>query len=600
MPVLLAAYIAPAVMFASFGASDYHTTLIWLAALLGPIVAQLDPHWHIPGRWRLPFVTWALIVAITWPIVAGRELDFTLVAARSAELGNAGFDQPPRLAAAWIVIVALAQMLVILWFDLLWARFSGRDVARAEKCVLVPLVVSAAIGALGGLYQRTADIHWMNIEDWSDLNRAGGLMLDANTFGMSAAIWAPLAVVLTWRLGWRPWIGAAAYAVLAAGMWTTGSRTALLAFAIGSAGLLIAMAQRRGYWQPRMAPIVLLVGGALVVLAMAIAPRGGDSSSPLQRVFDRLPRLEAGEMARFADEMWSRFGYGTAAAEMTAEHPWTGVGIGAFHVVSADYIYRALGRHLASDNAQNWWRHQIAELGLLGALPALWISVMILALLWRGVSRVEPIGVTTAIRASLIGVGLASLLGVPTQLPASSLAFVTLLFWLTALPPSGDAPVPARTSDSTQRTWPAFALAFVVAIGVAISAHGDLRVASRALRTQVPYSYGLSAPEGVSEFGELRWAASHAVWVIPVPNRYLQMTLWALNPDVAARPVNVRVSVNGQQTVDRTLTTHDPSTLSLEMPDGARWALVELDVSHQWQRDKAVQVATVWRREPTP
>ena len=72
------------------------------------------------------------------------------------------------------------------------------------------------------------------------------------------------------------------------------------------------------------------------------------------------------------------------------------------------------------------------------------------------------------------------------------------------------------------------------------------------------------------------------------------------NPDIISRPVTVRVSVNGQHTVDRTLTTHDPSTLSLEMPDGARWALVELDVSHEWQRDKAVQIATVWRREPTP
>ena len=418
-------------------------------------------------------------------------------------------------------------------------------------------------------------------------------MLDANTFGMSAAIWAPLAVALTWRLGWRPWIGAVAYAVLAAGMWTAGSRTALLAFAVGSAGMLVAIAQRRGFWQPRMAPIVLLVGGALVVLAMAIAPRGGNSSSPLQRVFDRLPRLEAGEMARFGNEMWTRFGYGTAAAEITAEHPWTGVGIGGFHVVSADYIYRALGRHLATDNAQNWWRHQIAELGLLGALPALWISVLILALLWRGVSDVEPMGVTTVIRASLIGVGLASLLGVPTQLPASSLAFVTLLFWLTALPPAAEVRRPARAQGHRV----AFALAFVVAVGVALSARGDLRVSSRALRTGVPYSYGLSAPEGVSEFGELRWSAKRSVAVVSVPNRYLRVTMWALNPDVATRPVTARVSLDGRRVVDRTLTSHDPATFYLELPENARWALLEIEASREWQRDKAIQIATTWLRQ---
>jgi hypothetical protein len=278
---------------------------------------------------------------------------------------------------------------------------------------------------------------------------------------------------------------------------------------------------------------------------------------------------------------------------MTAEHPWTGVGIGGFHVVSADYIYRALGRHLATDNAQNWWRHQIAELGLLGAFPALWLSLMIVVLLWQGVSHVEPIGTATVIRAVLIGVGLASLLGVPTQLPASSLAFVTLLFWLTALPRTSGTQSSARAAG----TGVAFALALVVAAGVAIDARGDLRVTSRALRTEVPFSYGFSAPEGVSEFGELRWAATRAAWVLPVPNRYLQITLWAASPDVAARPVTVRVSLNGQQHIDRTLTSQEPSTFVLEMPDGARWALVELGASNEWQRDKAVQVAIMWMRE---
>src|SRR5262245_43641430 len=74
VPVLLMAYVAPAVLFAAFGASDYHTTLIWLAALLGPIAAQADLNrWHIPGRWRWPCVAGALVVAVTLPVVAGRH-----------------------------------------------------------------------------------------------------------------------------------------------------------------------------------------------------------------------------------------------------------------------------------------------------------------------------------------------------------------------------------------------------------------------------------------------------------------------------------------------------------------------------------------------
>ena len=38
---------------------------------------------------------------------------------------------------------------------------------------------------------------------WPRLGRASGLMLDANSFGTAAAIWAPLAMALMWRLG-RP------------------------------------------------------------------------------------------------------------------------------------------------------------------------------------------------------------------------------------------------------------------------------------------------------------------------------------------------------------------------------------------------------------
>ena len=33
------------------------------------------------------------------------------------------------------------------------------------------------------------------------------------------------------------------------------------------------------------------------------------------------------------------------------------------------------------------------------------------------------------------------------------------------------------------------------------------------------------------------------------------------------------------------------------MPEHARWALLEIDVSREWQRDKAIQIATTWLRE---
>lgn len=605
VPVLAATYLAPAATLVAFGASDYHTTLIWLAALAGPALSQADlTRWHIPGRWQIPFAAWALVIAVSWPIVAGRELDFSLVAARTYDTSNAAFEAPPRLAAAWILIVALSQMIGILWFDMLWARFSGPNLPKAERFVILPLVLSATIGALAGFYQSLVDFDWLNLFIWSREGRAGGLMLDANTFGIGAAMWAPAALALAWRLGRGVRLGVVAYLLLSVAAWFSGSRTALLALTSGTAGLLVAIAQRLRIWQPRMAPIALLVGTTLLILASAIAPRT-DAGSPLKRVIDRLPPLEAGEMRRFANELWNRFGYGQAAASITAEHPLTGVGIGAFHIVGTDYIYRAsestyrkLEARPVADNAQNWWRHQIAELGLIGALPSLWISMMVIAFLWRGGPYVEPIGVTTILRTVLIGVGAASLLGVPTQHPASWVSFATILFWLTAL--SGHEANAGAAARSRWMWRGAFAVAVLTAAGVGLTAAGDLRVPLRALRTGLPYSYGVSPPEGLSEYGELRWTASRAVAVVAVPNRYLKLTFWAPHPDVASNPVTVQVELNQRRVIGHSLSSHEPITYYLEMPENAHWALVEVSVSREIRQDRALQVATAWLRELPP
>ena len=380
-PVVGAMYLMPAIYYIAMGRSslstDFQLTLVWLAAVSGPLLAHSDlARWHLPPRWTLPLVGWALVLAVSWPIVAGREIDFSLIAARTLDTTNALSGVPPRMAAAWVVIIALAQMIGILWIDLLWARFSGAALARAERYVILPVIAGTAIGAAAGLYQALVDLDWMNPGIWSNLRRASGLMLDANTFGIGAAIWAPAAIALAWRLGKPVWIGGLFFALLAGGMWTAGSRTALLACSAGAFGVVVAVAQRKGLWQPRMAQIVALVGAGVLVLAMFVAPRGGNSPSPLQRVFDRLPRPEAAELRRFADEIfWDRFGYGRAAFMIIADHPLTGVGIGAFHVVLNDFYHRATGQMLRPDNAQNWWRHQLAELGAVGGFPSLWMSL---------------------------------------------------------------------------------------------------------------------------------------------------------------------------------------------------------------------------------
>ena len=62
--------------------------------------------------------------------------------------------------------------------------------------------------------------------------------------------------------------------------------------------------------------------------------------------------------------LWERFGYGPAAIEMIKEHPIDGVGVGMFHALVVRFRQAARLLPCRADNAQNWFRHVFAELGL--------------------------------------------------------------------------------------------------------------------------------------------------------------------------------------------------------------------------------------------
>ena len=50
---------------------------------------------------------------------------------------------------------------------------------------------------------------------------------------------------------------------------------------------------------------------------------------------------------------------------MVKDHPIEGVGVGMFHTLVHDFG-TLRGYDIPADNAQSWFRHMIAELGLLG------------------------------------------------------------------------------------------------------------------------------------------------------------------------------------------------------------------------------------------
>jgi hypothetical protein len=598
LPLLLSAYLGPGLLRAAFGTADYHLILVWLAMLAGPVLA-LSPWrgWHLPALLRILVAGWALVIALTWPIVALREIDFSVVAARTLDTGNGLRAGPPWHAAAWVTTVALGQMLGLLWLDLLWLRYGGSRLAQAARQVAAPLAVSAAVGAAAGLYQTSVDLQWMNAGDWPSLGRAAGLMLDANSFGMSAAVWTAMASVGWWQGGRSRLAAFAVTGLLLAGMWTSGSRTALLTLVAGLAGVVVAALRRLGPWQARLVPVGVLVTLAALVLVLSVAPRTASRSSPLARVLDTLPAADRPSLERFAVEMWERDGYGVAAASALAEFPVSGVGVGAFNMLASDYAFAARGAAIQPDNAQNWWRHQLVELGAAGGLTSVLFSLVLIGLMWRARARPGHESATTVVKSVLAGIGLAACLGVPTQHPALWLTFVTLVFFLLALV----SPWPfldVRTAVARPAWTAVWGVAVLCAALQWQAADGPLRVAVRAQRFGFPYAYGFSAPLPASGFDQLRWTGRRAVAVLPVQARRLELQMWALHPDIAAAPVRVRVTAGAQVVADEDLRDQKPIVRVVEAPPGARLLPLDIEVSRTFGGGRGLRVGARWRREP--
>ena len=265
-----------------------------------------------------------------------------------------------------------------------------------------------------------------------------------------------------------------------------------------------------------------------MVLLLAI---GAGAIGPLKRITEG-----SGPNASLRD-LWTRGGYGSVATRMIRDYPLTGVGVGSFNWMAPDYWRTMAQDKLPFDNAQNWWRHQVAELGVVASLPILIWSVLIAWLVLTRRSRPYARLETQTLRGLLVGIGVASLLGMPTQNP-----FVLLIFFyvvarfemLTSIPiENGPAQAgPAQTGlapDSTKaasgwkagphvtRQQLAWIAGVLIAVGYASShlvlARGSLEPLERAARTNRDYVIGTYATESLPQ-GRFRWTTKHATFAL--------------------------------------------------------------------------------------
>jgi hypothetical protein len=53
--------------------------------------------------------------------------------------------------------------------------------------------------------------------------------------------------------------------------------------------------------------------------------------------------------------------------------------------------------------------------------------------------------------------------------------------------------------------------------------------------------------EGLSQYGDVRRLSGRAVWVTPIPHRWLQLTMWPPHADVETNPVVARLEIDGRR-----------------------------------------------------
>jgi len=588
--VLLPVYVMPAIFVLWLGYESFALEIIWILPLLGLLVSGKDAlRWSLPRAWRWPLTAWALVIAVSWPIIFLRENDFNLEILWYPGTANTTFGITPWDAVLNVTYFALGHNVGLLWIDALYRWYSNQPRAMATR-VLMPLAATAIAACLVGLYQGTVDLTFLSAHLWAHMGRAAGTTADANTFGMIAAFWSTGFVLLARRLP-MPWsvvLGLAGVGLAIGGVWTSGSRTALAVIALGPSAM--AVEAWRAYRSDAGRAVgdgkrLILIGAGVAVLAVFVLLITQSSSTTT--VLGRgglLPEFsEVGLKESVRRQFWVRNGYGPAAINMIKDHALVGVGVGAFHTLVRDFGIES-GYILAPDNAQNWIRHLLAEIGVLGLLPVLWWCSLFARDLFSRARPGSDYWSVVMLRWALVAFGLLSMLGMPGQSLPVILTFWTFVFWFKQA--SGQIEhEPAEAPSPSRRLVVSIALLVALHAGLTVvAARGDLRPRNRALHFGWNYRYGISDVERSADGSPGRmWTERRSLSQVPVRGRVLKFVGWIDHPDADEHPVQVRVWADSRKVYDGDLKRSAAIMLDIAPTPGRPFITIETEISRQWR-----------------
>jgi len=583
--VLVCAYIAPVALGVNIG--RYHSTfiLMWIAPLLGVILSSgLARGWRLPPRWRWPLIAVALVVAIGWPIVVWRETDFNLALLDNYRVANTSGGVAPPVAAIGILETAITHLLGLLWFDCLYARYAGATPQRFIRVVALPLGISAVLSCALSWYQAFVDLTFWGSGVWALIRRASGTMLDANVSGMVAACWLSgfIALAGAWQGRKRTIVAGAGVLVAFVAVWSSGSRTALLAAIIGACFALGATVLQTSAATRRRTGLLVGACAAAAIVLLSILPL--PTIGPLERLRAGIHTAGAKGPAGVLTSLWDRDGYGSASTRAIRDTPWVGVGVGAFTLMSMDYVRESGGPEIPFDNAQNWFRHQLAELGVIGSAGwLLWVGLFTGTLI-RGRAENGNRLPAASLKGALLGLTAASMLGVPSLSPAVTLTFWTFAFWYLRLLADPEREE-SRTLSLLERRGAGWIFVCTVvtayALGTFYVGKRDFSVPGRAQRFGWHYNYGFYDLETASG-RSFRWARQSAVTVVPVGGRTFKLKVWTQDPSVVNQPINAKVWIDDRLVLDEWLKHTYPIERRIALPPGEQRMVLRTWVSRTW------------------
>jgi len=419
------------------------------------------------------------------------------------------------------------------FFLLRWSSESSRR--KAANAALYGVGVSAAAALLeagGALPPESSPF-------WRMSGRLSGGAADPNSLGLLCGLALVYAVVAFGRGPGRRGLVGLLLAVFVAGLFLSGSRSALLLVLFAAGSLLF------GRGIPARLRLAVAGGVAAAILAAALfLSRAGPGTlgGRMAQTFDS--STPVGQRVSARPLLWS------CALRLFEGSPLSGVGVGAFSWRLPDVLAELNERLPARDNPGSAYVQALAETGLIGMLLTFWFAWRLGGEAARRVSHLDAYPVGAAAGAGVLAFLLALFLGSHWFAPD-----VSLLFFLFAALAAG----PAAASESR--------LAGALRRGaVGVYAAAALVAALATVRPEETFRY--SPRIGFYELeqgpgGPFRWTRKRFALSL-APGEERRLTLAHFTPRSEA--VVIEASADGHVVYERPLPAGQAVALRLSSP----------------------------------